>query len=131
MLFGVRRTAPPQTIEFIGRYTPPCKIGRRQISHHKLLKFIFDPKKSDKVIFILNGDVYYTHSFIHEFFSDPIICSAANRSLSLLSINSYPIFFKKNSIKPISLSAVKRALTRSKEIPWEIQELFSILKGGL
>ena len=80
---------------------------------NEMLQFIFNPKVCKEPKFILDGPLNITYTFIHFFFTNPVLNRASKDKLILNAIDYYKVFVMRNGII-ITKSAVTRYLQRMK-----------------
>ena len=79
-----------------------------------LFRMIYNPKVDKKRKFVLQGPTDLTHTFVHEFFTNPSINKASKDFLILSAIDLYETFFTRQG-KLITKAAITRHLQRMKE----------------
>lgn len=79
-----------------------------------LLQFIYNPKEYNEPKFILEGPTDLTHSFIHDFFTNPSIKKASNDKITLSAIDDYKAFYTRQR-KIITTYAVTRHMQRMRD----------------
>ena len=79
-----------------------------------LLKFIYNPNFHKDPKFILEGPTDLTHSFIHDFFTNPSINKASNDKIILSAIDYYKAFYTRQR-RLITKSAVTKHMQRMRD----------------